>query len=321
MTMVASLNLHLLRIFHAVAQQQSFSRAAEVLFISQPAVSKGVQELERQLGLPLVERGTQGRRLRLTEAGEALFEHAHGVFALETAALQDIRARAGLERGQLAVGASTTVAAYWLPPYLAALARQHDKIGLSLRVGNTEAIARAVTECAVDLAVVEGEVRDARIVATHWRDDSLHVAVPPGSPLLRRGARLPGSVELSAQTWLWREPGSGTRAVAEQLLRARRITPARIIELASNESIARAVAAGMGIALLPVRLTAELVALKAVGSLELAPAADLLRPLYLLQLKGRRPSPLVRAACALLAQDLAPVAHSYSGVGNDGPPL
>jgi molybdate transport repressor ModE-like protein len=302
--MSASINLHLLRIFHAVAQQRSFSRAAEVLFISQPAVSRGVAQLERQLGLPLVERapeGTHGRKLRLTDAGEALLEHARGIFALETAALQEVRARAGLTRGQLSLGASTTVAAYWLPPYLARLAREHDSIRLSLRVGNTEAIARAVLECAVDLAVVEGEVSDPRIVATHWRDDPLHVTVPPDSPLLRR--RTPGTAELSAQTWLWREPGSGTRAVAEQLLRAHRITPVRVIELGSNESIARAVASGMGIAILPVRLTAELVALKAVGSLEIEPVARWLRPLFLLQLKDRRPSPLVRAACELLNRD------------------
>jgi DNA-binding transcriptional LysR family regulator len=299
------MNLHLLRIFHAVAEQRSFSRAAEVLFISQPAVSKGVRQLERQLGLPLVERapeGTHGRRLRLSEAGEALLEHARGIFALEATAVQDIRARAGLTRGHLTLGASTTVAAYWLPPYLAELARQHDSVELSLRVGNTETIERAVIECAVDMAVVEGEVSDPRIAVTHWRDDAMHLAVPSDSALLRR--RAPGSAELSAQTWLLREPGSGTRAVAEQLLRTHYITPARQIELGSNEGIARAVAAGVGIAILPVRLTRDLVALKALGSLELRSSVQLQRPLYLLQLKDRRPSPLVHAACDLLAQDL-----------------
>jgi molybdate transport repressor ModE-like protein len=302
--MAQALNLHLLRIFHAVAEQRSFSRAAEALFISQPAVSKGVGELERQLGMPLVERapeGTRGRKLRLSEAGEALLEHARGIFALEAAAVQDLRARAGLARGHLTLGASTTVAAYWLPPYLAALARQHASIELSLRVGNTEAIASAVIECAVDLGVVEGAVSDARIAATHWRDDPLHVAVPPGSALLRR--RPPGAAELSAQTWLLRERGSGTRAVAEELLREHRITPARQIELGSNEGIARAVAAGLGIALLPVRTTRDLVALKALASVELRSPVALLRPLYLLQLKDRRPSPLVRAAWEALAQD------------------
>lgn len=302
--MARTLNLHLLRIFHAVAEERSFSRAAERLFISQPAVSKGVRQLERQLGLPLVERapgGTHGRRLRLSEAGGALLDHARAIFALEAAAVQDIRARAGLTRGQLTVGASTTVAAYWLPPYLTEFALRHASIGLSMRVGNTETIARALIECAVDLAIVEGEVSDARIAATHWRDDPLHIAVPPGSGLLRR--RAPAAGELAAQTWLLREPGSGTRAVTEELLRALRIKPARLIELGSNEGIARAVAAGLGIALLPARLTRELVALKAVRSLDLKSPVPLLRPLYLLQLRDRRPSPLLLSACAVLAED------------------
>lgn len=302
--MARALNLHLLRIFHAVAEQRSFSRAAEKLFISQPAVSKAVRQLERHLGLPLLERapeGSHGRKLLLTEAGAALLEHARGIFALEARAVQDLTARAGLTRGQLVVGASTTVAAYWLPPYLAEIARRHGSIGLSLRVGNTESIARAVIECAVEVAVVEGEVSDARIDARHWRDDPLHIVAPPDSSLLRR--RSASVEELAAQTWLLREPGSGTRAVTEELLRIHRITPARLIELGSNESIARAVAAGLGIALLPARLTRELEALRAVSCLELKSPLQTVRPLYLLQLKDRRPSPLARAAWTVLAED------------------
>lgn len=301
---MASLNLHLLRIFHAVAQQRSFSRAAEGLFISQPAVSKGVRQLEQQLGLTLVERapeGAHGRRLRLTEAGEALMGHAQGIFALETAAVQDLQARAGLTRGRLAIGASTTVAACWLPPYLAELARQHSSIELCLQVGNTETIARAVLDCAVDLAVVEGEVHDERILSTFWRDDPLHIVVPPDSPLLRAP---PSVQELSHQTWLLRERGSGTRSVTEQLLSTHHIHPARLIEIGSNESVMRAVAAGIGIAILPVRLTSELLALKAVVPLSLKTPVSLQRPLYQLQLKERRLSPLGTAALELLAQEL-----------------
>jgi len=298
-----AMNLHLLRIFHAVAEQQSFSRAAEALFISQPAVSKGVRQLERQLGLALLERapeGTHGRGVRLTQAGEALLGHAHSIFALEKAATEEIRARVGLARGRLTIGASTTVAAYWLPPYLVELATRHPSIEISVRVANTEMIAHAVMECSVDFAAVEGAVSDARIVATHWRDDPLEIAVPPDSPLLRR--RAPTTQELSAQTWLLREPGSGTRAVAEQLLSSRHITPARTIELGSNEGIARAVATGLGVAILPTRVIRELMALEAVRTLELRPAERLLRPLYLLQLKGRPPSPLLRAAFELLSR-------------------
>ena len=122
------MNLHLLRIFAAVAEHRSFSRAASALFISQPAVSKAVRQLEHQLDLALMERGAGraggARGVRLTESGQALFEHARGIFALERAATEEVRARVGLQRGRLALGASTTVAGYWLPPYAAQFARQ-----------------------------------------------------------------------------------------------------------------------------------------------------------------------------------------------------
>lgn len=107
----------------AVAEHRSFSRAANTSFVSQPAVSKAVRQLEHQLDLALIERGPGGTRgvrgVRLTESGQALFEHARGIFALERAATEEVRARVGLKRGRLVVGASTTIAGYWLPTYAA----------------------------------------------------------------------------------------------------------------------------------------------------------------------------------------------------------
>jgi DNA-binding transcriptional LysR family regulator len=107
------LNLHLLRVFAAVVEHAGFSRAAEALFVSQSAVSKALRELEHQLELPLIDR-SGGRGVRLTEGGQALYRHARGIFALERAALEEVRERVGLRRGGLRIGASTTVAAYWL---------------------------------------------------------------------------------------------------------------------------------------------------------------------------------------------------------------
>src|SRR5438309_11871436 len=128
------INLHLLRIFCAVAEHKSFSRAADTLFVSQPAVSKAVRELERQLELPLLERGAAGAKgVRLTANGAALFDHGRGIFALERAAAEDIRARVGLKRGRLAVGASTTIAGYWLPPYAAAYRSEERRVGKECR--------------------------------------------------------------------------------------------------------------------------------------------------------------------------------------------
>jgi molybdate transport repressor ModE-like protein len=302
------MNLHLLRIFAAVAEHRSFSRAASALFISQPAVSKAVQQLEHQLDLSLIERGAGGPRgargVRLTESGQALFEHARGIFALERAAAEEVRARVGLQRGRLSVGASTTIAGYWLPAYAAEFTRQFSAIQLQIRVGNTQTVGRALIDCEVDVALVEGQVNDPRIVATHWRDDELQIIAPPHAAPAQR--RRPSAKELNAQVWLVREPGSGTREVTDRLLRTQGIEPQRTIEFGSNEGIARAVAAGLGIAMLPVRAVRELLHMRELRTLTpLHPSARALtRPLLLLQLRERPASALVRAFCELLSRIL-----------------
>jgi molybdate transport repressor ModE-like protein len=301
-----TLNLHLLRIFFAVAERRSFSRAAETLFISQPAVSKAVRELEHQLDLPLIERGAGGAKgakgVRLTESGQALIDHARGIFALERAAIEDVRARVGLKRGRLTVGASTTVAGYWLPPYLAEFVQQLPSIELQIQVGNTQVISRALIDCDVDVALVEGAVDDLRIIATRWRDDELQIIAHPRAALSQK--RKPSLDELNEQVWLLREPGSGTREVTQRMMRAHGIEPKRDIELGSNEGIARAVAAGLGVAMLPARVVRELTRMGEVKALHPFRTSSWVRPLFLLQLKERPPSPLVRAFCEVLQRTL-----------------
>lgn len=299
------LNLHLLRVFFAVAEQRSFSRAAKTLFISQPAVSKAVRELEHQLDLPLIERGAGGPKsakgVQLTENGLALFEHARGIFALERAAVEDIRARVGRQRGRLVVGASTTIAGYWLPAYLTVLWREFSSIDARVVVGNTQTVSRALIDCKVDMALVEGAVDDPRILASRWRDEPLQIVVHPNAPVARK--RHPGLDELIGQLWLLREPGSGTRDVTERMMKSLGVEPKQIIEFGSNEGIARAVAAGLGVAMLPERVVRELARLGEVKCLRNA-GPGLTRPLLLLQLKERPPSPLVRAFSAILARRL-----------------
>lgn len=288
------LNLRLLRVFFTVASERSFSAAAGTLRISQPAVSKAVRELERQLDLPLLERSASGARgVHFTANGRALFEHARGIFALERAASEDIRARVGLQRGQVSIGASTTVAAYWLPAFAAAFARRFPAIDLKIGVGNTQTVCDALIGCEYDIAIVEGTIRDSRIVTTHWRDDELRVIAGPHSATARR--RRPNLSELNDEIWLQRERGSGTREVTERLMRVHGISPKRTIEIGSNEGIARAVAAGLGVAMLPTCVLGELIALQQVKPLSFPDEVAFVRPLLLLQLKERPPSPLLRA--------------------------
>lgn len=291
------MNLHLLRVFLTVVEQQSFSRAAEALFVSQSAVSKAVRELEHQLDLPLIERGGADakavRGVQLTDHGRAVFEHARAIFALERIASEDVRDRVELRQGSLRLGASTTVAAYWLPQSLGPFVRRHPGLTVELVVGNTEQISRAVVDCRVDVGFVEGAVEDPRIQSTLWRSEPLRLIAAADSPLGAR--RRPSLAELARQTWLVREQGSGTRQVAQSLFAARGIAPARVIEIGSNEAIAHAVAADAGIALLPETVVADLVTMRRVRTIRLDEDASMTRPLYRLELVNRPRAPALQA--------------------------
>src|SRR3984957_20449423 len=121
------MNLHLLRLFAAVARHRSSSRAAATLHVSQPAVSKGVRDFEAQIGNRLLERGGQGG-VTLTEAGGLLMRHAAALFAAERAAEEELAALRGFHRGSLSVGASSTVATYQLPPFLGAYHKRYPGV-------------------------------------------------------------------------------------------------------------------------------------------------------------------------------------------------
>src|SRR5215831_7825511 len=158
-----SVNLNHLAIFHAVAQAGSMTRGAERLDISQPAVSKQVQELERALGVHLFDR--IGRRVHLSQAGEILANYAVRLFALaheaETA-MADVRA-AG--RGRLAIGASTTIGTYLLPGVLAEFWRRHPRVELLIQVENTEQVHCRLVGHELDLGLTEGFVGEEELEA------------------------------------------------------------------------------------------------------------------------------------------------------------
>ncbi|KAB7623157.1 LysR family transcriptional regulator [Alkalilimnicola sp. S0819] len=237
------MNLHLLRTFTAVATHGSFSRAAQALHITQPAVSKGVRDLEFQLGITLLERGA--RQLRLTEAGEALHEHAKAIFALERAAQADLRARQGLERGNLTVGASMTIATYLLPPLVARFLARHPGVEVKIVSDNTAAIERRLLGYELDAAFVEGPTRHREILRAPWREDELVILAAGSHPLSQLAALEPE--RLARERWIIREAGSGTRTVTETLLRDAGIEVTRVLEVDSVAAAVESTAAGLGL--------------------------------------------------------------------------
>lgn len=284
------MNLHALRVFHTVAKLGSFSGAAEALFISQPAISKALKELEHQLNIQLIERASKGKKLTLSEGGQALFEHANSIFAIEKAAIEDIKSRTGLKRGTLVVGTSTTIASYWLPPYLAKFCEQYPHIKVEVKVANTAQVEHALLECTIDLALVEGSPTKAHIVSKHWKNDLMSIVIP--SDLTPTQNLKPW---LNEQFWLLREPGSGTLETSVKLLQQHGITAKQSMQLGSNEAIARAVAQGMGVALLPNVVTEDLVQLGKLTRLNQQNGALFSRPLHQLHYKDRPSSHAAQA--------------------------
>lgn len=282
------MNLHLLKIYVCAVEENSFTKAAEQLRISQPAVSKAVRELEAQLDTLLLER--QGKYFKPNEAGQVLFDYGKSLFAMEREASEVLRAFKNLERGRLIVGASTTVASYWLAPYLKKFSDKYPGIEVQVVGANTENVAQLLLDCKVDVALVEGEVSDERIETRLWRTEEM-VAIAPS---FENSAR---KRELEQQVWILREQGSGSRNVAEQLLLNMGIQAQRTLEMNSNEAIIQAVAAGCGVGIVPKITARDQLALRRVKRFALG-SGKMERPFFRLRLPHR---PLSNAALAFEA--------------------
>ena len=283
-----TLPLHLLRAFVAVAESGGFSRAAEALHVSQPAISKAVKELEEQLGAgPLLDRGAG--RPRLTEAGAMLAARARELFAIERTAEEEVRLLKGLGAGSVSVGASTTVATYHLPPLLARFHAAHPAVTLRLISANTHDIADLLAARDVDVAIVEGPVDDARVETIPWRTEMMVVIAAAAHPLA--ASRTVSASALAQELFVTREPGSGTRDVAAQALASLAVHPARTMEVGSTEAIKQVVAAGVGIAVVARAAAADQVALGTLVERPVVPTPDFRRALNRLRLLGRQASP------------------------------
>jgi DNA-binding transcriptional LysR family regulator len=286
-----SLNLHLLRLFATVVQTGSFSRAADILSISQPAISKGVRDFELQVGCRLLDRTRKG--VRPTREGQALARHAETLFAAERAAEDELRSLRSLDSGSLRVGASTTIATYMIAAYLGIFHRTYPGIDLHIVSANTRDIADLMVRHEIEIALVEGPVEDDNLVSEPWRTDIMNLIVGP----LHRLASSKGPVdckELEQEILIVREPGSGSREVVTQVLAAQRVEPRRTLEIGSTEAIKQAVAAGVGVSIVSTVAVDDQVRL---GRLKVIPLKDLHieRMLWQLKTPGRLDIPAATA--------------------------
>jgi len=294
------MNFNHLLIFQKVAEHRHFTRAAEDLYISQPAVSKQIRELEKSLGLSLFSQ--IGRKIYLTEAGEILYDYARRIFALTDEVETHLAEMRDLERGRLALGASTTIGIYLLPEVLGQYRACYPRIELSLDIANADLIQSHLLNNLVELALVEGSVTHPELTSEVWQADELVLIAAPESPLAQQEAL--SLHDILEAPFLVREQGSGTREAFEAALTERNLPPVTpFMELGSTEAIKKAVAAGLGISFVSTH-TIQLEV--AAGLLHIVPLRDfqLVRQLYIAYPRQRRLSRASRAFLALLQRNL-----------------
>ncbi len=295
------MTLEQLRIFVAVAERLHMTRAAEALHLTQSAVSAAVNALETRHGARLFDR--VGRGLALNATGTAFLPEAKAVLARAEAAERLLDELAGLKRGSVRLFASQTIAAYWLPPRMAAFAQSYPGVELHLSIGNTHRVVEAVLAGEAELGLIEGAEDAPRLERTRISADRLIVVAAPDHPLAGREAAL-AAADLKALDWALREAGSGTRSEFEAALpRGRAASDLKTaLVLPSNEAILTAVAASGGAGGGLVTAISELAArpLIEAGRLVRLPLDLPERPFYRLRHRERGASRAAEAFAAAL---------------------
>jgi DNA-binding transcriptional LysR family regulator len=259
-----------LQVFHAAARELSFTKAGDVLYMTQPAVSFQVTQLEEALDVRLFDR--LHNRIRLTTIGEQVYRYAQEILDLYDDMEQSVRALAEDSAGNMQLGASTCVADYIFPSLLAEFKHSHPNATIQLKVANTEVIVSLVEDHEIDLGVVEGPVVNKNLKLEQCHADSLVVIVPPCHPLAGRRQMPPR--ELLEIPFIAREQGSGTRDVLHHYLQDNGLDPARldlVMEIGNPETIKGAVAAGLGISVVSRASVRKELRLGTLAALELNP--------------------------------------------------
>lgn len=276
-----------LRTFLAVAEHQSVRAAADRLLVAQPSVSAAVGSLERELGVALVAR--HGRGLRLTPAGSAFAANVRQSLGQLDRGIRLARALGLPGGGEVRVAAVTTAAEQLLLPLIAAFTRQHGHARVQVDVGNRTTVWEALRSHEADLVVAGRPPEDAPALVLGTAANTLVLVGPPGGQDGR---------PLSTSTWLLREEGSGTRQATEELLGSLGLRPATMI-LGSNGAIERAVAEGLGVALVPLASVRAAITAGSISVIE-CPGTPAERPWHLVCHHNDRLGPTP----ALLARQL-----------------
>ncbi|RKZ96531.1 MAG: LysR family transcriptional regulator [Gammaproteobacteria bacterium] len=270
------------QIFEAVAQHLSYTRAAEVLYLSQPAVSMQIKQLETEVEMPLFER--MGKKLFLTEAGEELLIYARNI-SQQLVELDEVMDEIrGSERGSVTIAVATT-ANYFALKLLGEFYRRFSGTNISLDVTNRESLLKHLNENTVDMVIMGQPPEGMNVESTPFMDNPLVVIAPKGHELTKR-KQIPLSV-LQQETFIMREHGSGTRIAMERFFEDSGYSISSVMEMSSNEAINQAVEAGLGLGIVSHHTLELELALDRLEVLDVE-SFPIMRHWYLVHREGKR---------------------------------
>ncbi len=291
------LSLKQLRAVAAIARTGKVLAAADKLGVTPPAVTLQLRQLEDSLGMALFERGRDG--MKLTDAGRHLMESITRIEAELASCAEGFDAMRGLKGGSVSIGVVST-AKYFAPAALGAFKRRHPEVELRLYVANREDTIRALAGLAVDVAIM-GRAPENLDVRSALLGDHPHIIVAaPDHPLAQRRAL--SIADVSRETFLTREPGSGTRGLMERLFAQAGLAPHVAMEISSNETIKQAVMAGLGIAFISAHTVAAEIEMKRLVMLDVA-GLPMLRQWWVVQNKEKRLMPAPEALWRFLEEE------------------
>ena len=278
-----------LSVFEAVARLLSFSRAAQEMHLSQPAVSMQVRGLEESVGLPLTEQ--LGKKIFLTEAGREVFHYSQSIAAQLTDLEAALNRLKGVEQGQLNIAVASTANAV-ATDLLAGFRSQHPGVAIHLGVLNRQEILSQLAANDIDLAIMGQPPAGHDLSAVSFMENPLVVISPPDHPLASK--KHISVKELASESFLVREAGSGTRGAMERFFAARGQEIRTSMEMSSNEAIKQAVQAGLGLGILSLQTLEMELALKRLAVLAVE-EFPIMRHWYIVHRSDKRLSPAAQA--------------------------
>jgi DNA-binding transcriptional LysR family regulator len=289
------INLDQLRIFQAVAQSRSFTRAATLVHLTQPGISKHIKQIEEYFGARLFDRS--GKKVALTEAGKILFEASREIMVTIDAAERRIDDLKGLRGGTLRLGSSFPVGVYLLPQVLAEFRRRYPAVEVMLEIALSERVEAKLLANELDLGLVSHDARDPRLVTRAFMTDDLVAIVPPDHRWATKRRIKPQ--DLPEETFIVAAQGAGTRAVVEERLKARGVILPHVLDFGNLEGVKHAVEAGLGVSIQAKNVVQRELAASSLRAIKLA-GMDATIPFFYAYRKNAHLSHAAQALVALL---------------------